>query len=330
MKKIRQKIPESGATVFEDAVFGTVSTPNDSLDDNVLLKSDGLPTYNFANVVDDHLMGITHVVRGTEYLSSAPKYNLLYEAFGWDIPVHCPPVMKDAHNKLSKRNGDASYEDLIAAGYLKEAVLNYIALLGWSPGGEQEVFTLPELVEAFDISGISKSPSIFDTDKLRWLNGEYIRRLSPAAFYDMAKPYLDKAVTSASVDKKAVAALLQPRCELLSDIPEQVDFFDRLPDYDTELYCHKKMKTNKENSLISLNAIFPALEGLSDWTQDALHAALFAIIEQMGVKNGVVLWPLRVAVSGKAFTPGGGIELALLLGKEETLARVKRGIELLS
>ncbi len=329
---IRQKIPESGATVFEDAVFGTVSTPNDSLDDNVLLKSDGLPTYNFANVVDDHLMGITHVVRGTEYLSSAPKYNLLYEAFGWDIPVyvHCPPVMKDAHNKLSKRNGDASYEDLIAAGYLKEAVLNYIALLGWSPGGEQEVFTLPELVEAFDISGISKSPSIFDTDKLRWLNGEYIRRLSPAAFYDMAKPYLDKAVTSASVDKKAVAALLQPRCELLSDIPEQVDFFDRLPDYDTELYCHKKMKTNKENSLISLNAIFPALEGLSDWTQDALHAALFAIIEQMGVKNGVVLWPLRVAVSGKAFTPGGGIELALLLGKEETLARVKRGIELLS
>ena len=329
---IRQKIPESGATVFEDAVFGTVSTPNDSLDDNVLLKSDGLPTYNFANVVDDHLMGITHVVRGTEYLSSAPKYNLLYEAFGWDIPVyvHCPPVMKDAHNKLSKRNGDASYEDLIAAGYLKEAVLNYIALLGWSPGGEQEVFTLPELVEACDISGISKSPSIFDTDKLRWLNGEYIRRLSPAAFYDMAKPYLDKAVTSASVDKKAVAALLQPRCELLSDIPEQVDFFDRLPDYDTELYCHKKMKTNKENSLISLNAIFPALEGLSDWTQDALHAALFAIIEQMGVKNGVVLWPLRVAVSGKAFTPGGGIELALLLGKEETLARVKRGIELLS
>ena len=329
---IRQKIPESGATVFEDAVFGTVSTPNDSLDDNVLLKSDGLPTYNFANVVDDHLMGITHVVRGTEYLSSAPKYNLLYEAFGWDIPVyvHCPPVMKDAHNKLSKRNGDASYEDLIAAGYLKEAVLNYIALLGWSPGGEQEVFTLPELVEAFDISGISKSPSIFDTDKLRWLNGEDIRRLSPAAFYDMAKPYLDKAVTSASVDKKAVAALLQPRCELLSDIPEQVDFFDRLPDYDTELYCHKKMKTNKENSLISLNAIFPALEGLSDWTQDALHAALFAIIEQMGVKNGVVLWPLRVAVSGKAFTPGGGIELALLLGKEETLARVKRGIELLS
>jgi glutamyl-tRNA synthetase len=329
---IRQKIPESGSTVFEDAVFGTISTPNDSLDDNVLLKSDGLPTYNFANVVDDHLMGITHVVRGTEYLSSAPKYNLLYEAFGWEIPiyVHCPPVMKDAHNKLSKRNGDASYEDLIAAGYLKEAVLNYIALLGWSPGGEQEIFTLPELVQAFDISGISKSPSIFDTSKLRWLNGEYIRRLEPKVFFEMAKPYLDRAITSPQIDKEAVAALLQPRCEVLSDIPEHVDFLDCLTEYDTELYCHKKMKTNRENSLTALKEILPVLEGLSDWTQEALHEALFALIERLGVKNGLILWPLRVAVSGKAFTPGGGIELSTLLGKEETLRRVQRGIELLS
>ena len=329
---IRQKIPEGGVTVFEDAVFGTVSTPNDSLDDNILLKSDGLPTYNFANVVDDHLMGITHVVRGTEYLSSAPKYNLLYEAFGWEIPVyvHCPPVMKDAHTKLSKRNGDASYEDLIAAGYLKEAVLNYIALLGWSPGGEQEVFTLPELVQAFDISGISKSPSIFDTNKLRWLNGEYIRRLSPEAFYDMAKPWLDKGIHSDSIDRRAVAALLQPRCELLSEIPEQVDFLDRLPEYDTALFCHKKMKTDRENSLTSLQAILPVLESVDNWTQEGLHDALFALIEKMGVKNGVVLWPLRVALSGKAFTPGGGIELALLLGKEQSLERVRHAIELLS
>ena len=238
--------------------------------------------------------------------------------------------MKDAHTKLSKRNGDASYEDLVAAGYLKEAVLNYIALLGWSPGGEQEVFTLPELVQAFDISGISKSPSIFDTNKLRWLNGEYIRRLSPEAFYDMARPWLDKGIHSDSIDKRAVAALLQPRCELLSEIPEQVDFLDRLPEYDTALFCHKKMKTDRENSLTSLQAILPVLESVDDWTQEGLHDALFALIEKMGVKNGVVLWPLRVALSGKAFTPGGGIELALLLGKEQSLERVRHAIELLS
>ncbi|HWP80834.1 MAG TPA: glutamate--tRNA ligase [Candidatus Acidoferrum sp.] len=325
---IRQKIPE-GTTTFEDAVFGTVRTPNESLDDNVLLKSDGLPTYNFANVVDDHLMEISHVVRGTEYLSSAPKYNLLYEAFGWPVPiyVHCPPVMKDQHAKLSKRNGDASYEDLIAQGFLKEAVLNYIALLGWSPGGEQEVFTLPEMIEAFDIGGISKSPSIFDRTKLEWLNGEYIRRLAPAEFTALARPYIEKAVKNGDADK--LAALVQPRCLKLTDIPEQLDFVDALPDYDAELYVHKKMKTDRAVSLSALKELLPALEGVTDWTAENIHAAVFALIEKMGLKNGQVLWPLRTALSGKAFTPGGGIELADLLGKDETTGRIKTGIALL-
>ena len=325
---IRQRIPE-GTTTFEDAVFGTVRTPNESLDDNVLLKTDGLPTYNFANVVDDHLMEISHVVRGTEYLSSAPKYNLLYEAFGWPVPiyVHCPPVMKDQHSKLSKRNGDASYEDLIAQGFLKEAVLNYIALLGWSPGGEKEVFTLPEMIEAFDISGISKSPSIFDRTKLEWLNGEYIRRLEPCEFAEMARPYIEKAVKNANVEK--LAALVQPRCLKLTDIAEQLDFVDKLPEYDTELYVHKKMKTDKAIALAALKELLPTLEGVGEWKTENIHAAVFALIEKLGLKNGQVLWPLRTALSGKAFTPGGGIELADLLGKDESIARVKTGISLL-
>lgn len=325
---IRQKIPE-GTTTFEDAVFGTVRTPNESLDDNVLLKTDGLPTYNFANVVDDHLMEISHVVRGTEYLSSAPKYNLLYEAFGWPVPiyVHCPPVMKDQHAKLSKRNGDASYEDLIAQGFLKEAVLNYIALLGWSPGGEKEVFTLPEMIEAFDIAGISKSPSIFDRTKLEWLNGEYIRRLTPAEFAEMARPYIEKAVKNADVEK--LAALVQPRCLKLTDIAEQLDFVDKLPDYDTELYVHKKMKTDKDIAYTALKELLPVLEEVGEWKAENIHAAVFALIEKLGLKNGQVLWPLRTALSGKAFTPGGGIEIADLLGKDESIARVKTGIALL-
>ncbi|NLT58931.1 MAG: glutamate--tRNA ligase [Clostridiales bacterium] len=326
---IRQRIPDSGSTAFDDLVYGHIAAPNDSLDDNVLLKSDGMPTYNFANVVDDHLMGITHVLRGSEYLSSTPKYNLLYEAFGWDIPiyVHCPPVMRDAHQKLSKRLGDASYEDLVEQGFLKEAVLNYIALLGWSPGGERELFTLPELVQAFDLAGLSKSPSIFDLNKLRWLNGEYLRRLSPEAFLALAEPYLRRTVTRTDIDLPALAALVQTRCEQLTEIPEQVDFVEALPDYDPELYCHKKMKTDRENALRSLQALLPVLEEASDWRLESLQPAVFALVERMGVKNGVVLWPLRVAVSGKAFTPGGGLELAAVLGREETLARVRRGIE---
>ncbi len=328
---IRQAIPD-GESSFEDAVYGKISVNNDTLDDNILLKSDGLPTYNFANVIDDHLMGITHVVRGSEYLSSTPKYNLLYAAFGWIPPVyiHCPPVMKNAQEKLSKRNGDASFQDLVEKGYLKEAVLNYIALLGWSPGGEREKFTLNELVEAFDISGISKSPAIFDINKLAWLNGEYIRALSEDDFFALAKPYIDEAVKCENYDQKAISALLQPRLERLSDIPEQIDFFDILPEYDTELFCHKKMKTDRENSKSSLIAMLPVLEGVAVWDFDTLHEALFALIAKLEVKNGIILWPLRVALSGKAFTPGGGLELAAILGKEESLKRIKKGIEMLT
>ena len=329
---IRQKIPAEGSTTFHDEIYGEITVENSELDDQILIKTDGLPTYNFANVVDDHLMNITHVVRGKEYLSSAPKYNLLYEAFGWEIPkyIHCAPVMKDAQNKLSKRNGDASYEDLIKKGYLKDAVLNYIALLGWAPKGEQEKFTLEEMVEAFDLSGISKSPAIFDPEKLAWLNGEYIKALSPDAFYEMALSRMKEAVHSPNVDLKALAALLQGRCQTLDDIGGHIDFFDALPDYDIALYTHKKMKTNPENSLDSLKAVLPVMEALEDWTQEKIHEALFELIAKLEVKNGLILWPLRTALSGKAFTPGGGVELAYLLGKEETIARIKRGIEKLS
>ena len=328
---IRQKIPQEGTTTFHDAIFGDITVENSTLDDQVLIKRDGLPTYNFANVIDDHLMGITHVVRGSEYLSSAPKYNLLYEAFGWEIPtyVHCSPVMRDAQHKMSKRHGDPSYEDLIADGYLTKAVLNYVALLGWSPRGalaEQEFFTLPELVEAFDIGGISKSPAIFDIQKLKWMNAEYMKKLSPDEFYEKAEPWLQKAISNPAIDLKAVAALVQPRCEILSDLPERVDFLDKLPDYDTALYVHKKSKTTPENSLASLKAILPALEAQEDWSNDALYATLTALAEQMGVKNSIVLWPLRVAVSGKASTPGGATELCALLGKAESLSRIRDGI----
>lgn len=328
---IRQKIPRRGTTTFHDEIFGKITVDNATLDDNVLLKSDGLPTYNFANVIDDHLMNITHIIRGSEYLSSTPKYNLLYEAFGWDIPtyIHVSPVMKDAHKKLSKREGDASYEDFINKGYLKDAIINYIALLGWSPGGEQEIFTMDELINAFNLEGISKSPAIFDIQKLNWLNGEYIRKLSSEEFYELALPYIRQAVKNESIDTRKISELLHQRCEKLSDIPEQIDFFDTLPDYSPTLYCHKKMKTNEQNSLESLKAVLPVLEGLSDWTFDAIHTALFDLIAKLEVKNGLILWPLRVAVSGKSFTPGGGVELADILGKEETLSRIRKGIEIL-
>ena len=329
---IRQLMPDEGTTSFDDAVFGTITVENSTLDDMVLLKSDGLPTYNFANVVDDHLMAITHVIRGNEYLSSTPKYNLLYEAFGWEIPtyIHCSPVMRDHTHKLSKRDGDASYEDFIKKGYLKEAVINYIALLGWSPQGEQEKFTLDELVKAFNVSGISKSPAIFDEAKLAWLNGEYIRELSLDAFHEKALPFYEGVITNPAIDTKKISELLQKRCEKLSDIPEQVDFFDNLPDYDIELYTHKKMKTNPENSKTALEAIKAKLETVEDFSFESLHDNLMALVEEMGVKNGQVLYPLRVAVSGKSFTPGGGVELASILGKEETIKRIEKGIEKLS
>lgn len=326
---IRQKVPLEGTTTFDDVVYGSITVENSTLDDQVLLKADGFPTYNFANVVDDHLMGITHVIRGSEYLSSAPKYNLLYEAFGWEIPIymHCPPVMKDATHKLSKRNGDASYQDLVAQGYLKEAILNYILLLGWSPKSEKEVFSLPEMIEAFDIHGISKSPAIFDTVKLRFLNGEYIRALTPEQFHDMALPWIRKGVKREDVDTKLIASLLQPRCEVLGDIPEQLDFIDELPDYSTDLYVSKKMKTNEETSLEILRQILPVMEAMDDFSDEAVHTAMFELIAKLGVKNGYLLWPLRIALSGKQFTPGGGVEIAAILGKEESLKRLKKGIE---
>ena len=326
---IRQKVPLEGTTTFDDVVYGSITVENSTLDDQILLKADGFPTYNFANVVDDHLMGITHVIRGSEYLSSAPKYNLLYEAFGWEIPIymHCPPVMKDATHKLSKRNGDASYQDLVAQGYLKEAILNYILLLGWSPKGEKEVFSLPEMIEAFDIHGISKSPAIFDTVKLRFLNGEYIRALTPEQFHDMALPWIRKSVKQEDVDTKLIASLLQPRCEVLGDIPEQLDFIDELPDYSTDLYVSKKMKTNEDSSLEILRQILPVMEAMDDFSDEAVHTAMFDLIAKLGVKNGYLLWPLRIALSGKQFTHGGGVEIAAILGKEESLKRLKKGIE---
>ncbi|MBE7046474.1 MAG: glutamate--tRNA ligase [Ruminococcaceae bacterium] len=328
---IRQKIDPRGTTTFEDAVFGSITVENSSLDENVLLKSDGLPTYNFANVVDDHLMKITHVIRGNEYLSSTPKYNLLYNSFGWEIPtyVHVSPIIKESGKKLSKREGDASYEDFTNKGYLKDAIINYIALLGWSPGGEQEIFTMDELIEHFSISGISKSPAVFDEKKLAWINGEYIRKLSMEEFEELAKPWFEKAIKK-EVDYKKLAILMHDRTEKFIDIVEQLDFIDELPDYDIDLYNHKKMKTNPENSLESLKAALPVLEALNEWNEESIHNTLFELIEKLGVKNGLILWPVRVALSGKSFTPGGAIEIADLLGKEESIERIKKGIEKLS
>ncbi len=326
---IRQKVPQTGTTTFHDEVFGDITVDNETLDDQILIKGDGMPTYNFANVIDDHTMGITHVVRGNEYLSSTPKYNLLYEAFGWEIPVyiHVSPVMKNATEKLSKRNGDASYQDLRAKGYLKDAIVNYIALLGWSPKGEQEIYTMEELKKEFDISGISKSPAIFDTEKLNYINGEYIRKLSLEEFTEVATPWIRQTVKREDVDLSLIASVLQPRTEVLNQIPEQVDFIDELPDYDLSMYVHKKMKTNEETALAALEAALPVLEALEDFTVDSIHAALFGLIGTLGVKNGYMLWPVRVAVSGKQFTPGGGIEICAILGKEESLKRIRHGIE---
>jgi len=328
---IRQKIPP-GTTTFTDMVYGEITVDNETLDDNVLIKSDGLPTYNFANVIDDHLMGITHVVRGSEYLSSTPKYNLLYKAFGWEIPkyIHCAPVMRDAHNKMSKRHGDPSYEDLIKLGYLSDAILNYVALLGWSPGGEREIFRLPELVGVFDISGISKSPAIFDIAKLNHFNSEYIRSMSLEDFHSAALPYIREVVERPDIDTMAIAEILQPRCEKLTDIPEKIDFLARLPEYDTSLYVHKKSKTDEKISLEMLNAALPVIEGIGGWTRENVHKALFELVEKLGVKNATLLWPLRIALAGKEVTPGGAVEICYILGKDEAIKRVQRGIKKLS
>ena len=325
---IRQRIPHEGTTTFHDETFGDITVENSTLDDQVLIKRDGMPTYNFANVVDDHLMGITHVVRGSEYLSSAPKYNLLYEGFGWPIPkyVHCSPVMRDAHNKMSKRHGDPSYEDLIAQGYLTNAVINYVALLGWSPGGEKEIYTLDELKEIFDLKGISKSPAIFDIDKLKYFNAEYIRSMSAEEFAKAAEPFIRRAVKNPAIDAAAIAALLQQRTEVLTDIPEKLDFFDALPEYGPELFVHSKSKSSLESSKAVLEAIVPMLEAVSDWNDEAILAAMSSLTEQMGVKKSVVMWPVRIAAAGKAVTPGGAVEICRILGREETLRRLRIGI----
>jgi glutamyl-tRNA synthetase len=333
---IRQKMPRDGVSSFEDAVFGLVEIDNSELEDQILIKSDGYPTYNFANVIDDHLMAITHVVRGNEYLSSTPKYNLLYQAFGWDIPVyiHCPPIMKDAHQKLSKRNGDASFLDLVNKGYLVEAILNYIALLGWSPAGNEEFFTLKELEEKFTLEGLSKSPAIFDIEKLKWMNGEYIRRMSPEEFRKAADNWLRAGLGDALADNEAVlnkvAALVQPRTVILSDIPERIGFLKELPQYDTAIYCHKKMKTDEAISLASLKLLAPFAAGYSgEWVSGELYTALCELAAAGGLKNSQILWPLRTALSGMEVSPGGATELMEILGRAETLKRIDKGIELL-
>ena len=329
---IRQKIPEEGSTTFHDEIFGDITVENSSLDDQVLMKRDGLPTYNFANVVDDHLMGITHVVRGSEYLASAPKYNLLYQGFGWDVPkyIHCSPVMRDAHNKMSKRHGDPSYEDLIAQGYLTDAVLNYVALLGWSPRGEQaeqEIFSMDELKAAFEMSGISKSPAIFDIEKLRYFNAEYIRRMTAEDFARVAEPWIRRAVKNPAYDAAAIAGLLQQRTEVLTEIPEKLDFFDVLPEYGTELFVHKKSKSDEQSAREILGLVIPRFEALEPWDDEHLLDCMVKLAEELAVKNAKVMWPVRIAAAGKAVTPGGAVEICRILGRDETLRRLRIGLE---
>ncbi|MDA8346655.1 MAG: glutamate--tRNA ligase [Thermaerobacter sp.] len=325
---VRQRTPLTGTTSYDDVVFGRISIDNAELDDSVLLKSDGFPTYNFANVIDDHLMEITHVMRGAEYLSSTPKYILIYQAFGWDIPVHVhlPVINKSATEKLSKRHGDASFEDYYNKGYLPAAILNYIALLGWAPGTDEEFFTLAELVERFSFSGLSKSPSIFDPNKLRWMNGEYVRKLSLQEFHRLATPWYSDDVRASGVDLLRLSRLLHQRTAVLSEIPESIDFVAALPDYDTSLFTHKKMKTDSVIALQSLRAARGALEALTPFSQDDVHAALESLAASLGVKNGQVMYPVRVALSGKEFTPGGASEISELIGRDEALRRIDVGI----
>ena len=327
---IRQNNPTEGTTTFEDEIYGDITVDNAELDDMILIKSDGYPTYNFANVVDDHLMGITHVVRGNEYLSSSPKYNRLYEAFGWDVPVyiHCPLITDENHQKLSKRCGHSSFEDLVEQGFLTEAIVNFVALLGWSPADNQEIMSLDELVAKFDYHHMSKSPAVFDYTKLKWMNGEYIKKMDFDAFYEKALPYIKEVITK-DYDLKKIAKMVQTRIEIFPDIKDHIDFFEELPEYDVAMYTHKKMKTNAETSLEVLTEVLPILEKQDDYSNDALYATLLKYVEEKGCKNGYVMWPIRTAVSGKQMTPGGATELMEVLGKEESLNRIRKGIELL-
>ena len=328
---VRINMPTEGTTTFHDEIYGDITVPNAELDDMILIKSDGYPTYNFANVIDDHLMNITHVVRGNEYLSSAPKYNRLYEAFGWEVPVyvHCPLITDENHKKLSKRCGHSSYEDLLDQGFVSEAIVNYVALLGWCPQDNREIFSLPELVEAFDYHHMSKSPAVFDINKLKWMNGEYLKAMDFDKFYELAEPYIKKVITK-DYDLKKIASLIKSRIEILPDIKDQIDFFEAVPEYDTAMYCHKKMKTNDETSLEVLKEILPRLEAWDDYSNDALFGLLKGFAEEKGYKNGYVMWPVRTAVSGKQNTPGGATEIMEVLGKAESVERIKNAIELLS
>ena len=325
---IRQNIPNEGTTTFHDELYGDITVENSELDDMILIKSDGFPTYNFANVVDDHTMNITHVVRGNEYISSSPKYQRLYDAFGWQSPVyiHLPLITDENHKKLSKRSGHSSFEDLLEQGFVKEAIVNFVALLGWSPEDNNEIFTLDELIKNFDYHRISKSPAVFDMVKLRWMNGEYLKAMDFDRFYAMAEPYLKQAVKR-NVDLKRVAQMVKTRIEVFPDIAGQVDFIDELPEYDIEMYTHKKMKTNAENSLAVLNDVLPILEAQEDYSNDGLYQTLLQYAESKGYKTGFVMWPIRCAVSGKQTTPAGATEIMELLGKEESVARIKKGIE---
>lgn len=325
---IRQNNPRTGTTTFCDEIYGDITVDNAELDDMILIKSDGYPTYNFANVVDDHLMGITHVVRGNEYLSSAPKYTRLYEAFGWEVPVyvHCPLITNEEHQKLSKRSGHSSYEDLVDQGFLTEAIVNFVALLGWSPEDNREIFSLPELVEAFDYHHMSKSPAVFDMVKLKWMNGEYIKAMDFDRFYEMAEPYIRKTITK-DYDLRKIAAMVKTRIEIFPDIPQLIDFFEAVPEYDISMYAHKKMKTTPESSLEVLREVLPVLEEMTDYINDAIYERLLAFIKEKGVKTGYVLWPLRTAVSGKQTTPAGATEIMEVIGKEETLARVRAAVD---
>ena len=328
---VRINMPTEGTTTFHDEIYGDITVPNAELDDMIMIKSDGYPTYNFANVIDDHLMNITHVVRGNEYLSSAPKYNRLYEAFGWEVPVyvHCPLITDENHKKLSKRCGHSSYEDLLDQGFVSEAIVNYVALLGWCPQDNREIFSLPELVEAFDYHHMSKSPAVFDINKLKWMNGEYLKAMDFDKFYELAEPYIKKVITK-DYDLKKIASLIKSRIEILPDIKDQIDFFEAVPEYDTAMYCHKKMKTNEETSLEVLKEILPRLEAWDDYSNDALFGLLKGFAEEKGYKNGYVMWPVRTAVSGKQNTPGGATEIMEVLGKAESVERIKNAIELLS
>ncbi len=333
---IRQKMPLDGSTTFEDAVYGSITVENSELQDQILIKTDGYPTYNFANVIDDHTMGITHVVRGSEYLSSTPKYNLLYEAFGWDIPtyIHLPLIMgKDEDggvSKLSKRHGSTSFEDLSREGYLPEAIINYIALLGWCPKDNQEIFKMDELIKAFSIDGISKSPAIFDYDKLEWFNAEYIKAMTTEQFLETARPYLTQVLGDSGLDLSKVAAILQQRVTVLTQIPDMVAFLAEQPEYEKELFVNKKSKTTLENAPQLLRMSYDALSALKSWDHDSIHDCLISLAAENGLKNGTVMWPTRIAVSGKAVTPGGAIEILEILGKDESLARMKKGLEKLS